>query len=151
MIWKSYFRDNFLFFILTTLLIIISVVSFYRFMIKHDYMVSYEGTCNPVNNEKCFVGCEDDACTIEYYYTKMLKYEPDLLAECGKDITDCETANICLPNDSNCSVTYCDPEIDGEICKVPVNEIETDIQSDSHVNFSVDDSLQSFKINSSNL
>ncbi|PIZ86732.1 hypothetical protein COX93_03360, partial [Candidatus Nomurabacteria bacterium CG_4_10_14_0_2_um_filter_30_12] len=92
-------------------------------------MVSYEGVCDPTI-EKCFIGCEDDECTKEYYYSEVQKYAPDLYAECGNDITDCESANICLPEDKECSVSYCDETIDGSICKITTNNLD-DLQDDN--------------------
>jgi len=104
--------------------VVTSVVSYYRFMIKHDYVVGYEGVCDPTV-EQCFIGCDDDACTEEYYYSKMQKYTPDLYAECGKDITDCEAASVCLPEDRDCSITFCNPEIDGsDACSVVGESLE---------------------------
>ncbi|MFZ2072788.1 MAG: hypothetical protein WAV10_03895 [Minisyncoccia bacterium] len=97
-------------------------------MVNHNYIVGYEGACDPIT-EECFVGCEDDACTTEYYYSKMQKYAPDLLKECGKDITDCEAANICFLEDHDCSLIYCNIEVDGDACE-NLNE-ESDIQDDS--------------------
>jgi hypothetical protein len=112
------FRNNFFSFILILIIIIIGVISYFRFIVRHDYLVGYEGECDPTA-ESCFIGCNDDTCTEEYYYTKMQKYAPDLYAECGKDITDCEAADVCLPEDQKCSVTYCDSEIDGfDACTV---------------------------------
>jgi len=86
-------------------------------------MVEYEKTCDSTL-EKCFVGCEDDGCVKEYYYSRIQKYASDLYAECGKDITDCENANICLPNDQKCSVTYCDSGKIGNICRGPIKEVD---------------------------
>jgi hypothetical protein len=94
-------------------------------MVRQDYLVRYEGTCD-ATIQKCFIGCEDDACTKESNYSKVVKYAPDIYKECGEDITDCEAANTCLPNDRNCSVTYCDPKIDDE-CTTPV--VETNISN----------------------
>lgn len=107
------FRDYFFSASLIVLIIVLIFISYNRFIVKHDYLVGYEGACDPTT-ESCFIGCEDDACTEEYYYTEMQKYAPDLYAECGKDITDCEVASVCFPEDRECSVTYCDPEIDGD-------------------------------------
>lgn len=110
------FRDNIISFILIPLIILIGCISFFRFMVFQDYVVSYEGSCDPSINS-CFVGCEDDACTKEYFYFKMQKYAPDLYAQCGKDITNCEVANKCMPDDRKCSIVYCDPEINTDECK----------------------------------
>jgi hypothetical protein len=103
-----------------TILIVFSILfigaSYVRFIISHDYMVAYEGTCDEYT-EGCFIGCEDEECTAQYYYTKMQKYAPTLGEQCGKDITDCENANYCLEGEEKCTVTYCDAEIDGDECE----------------------------------
>ncbi len=101
--------------------IIISIVfaicvSFYRFIIINDYVIYYEGSCDP-NTESCFESCDDEC----FYYKKVKKYAPDIYSECGKDITECESANICLAQDRRCSVVYCNQEID-ENCDNIINE-----------------------------
>jgi hypothetical protein len=106
------FRDHIFPFILIPAITIVGVISYYRFIVNKDYIVEYEGVCDP-EIQQCFVGCEDDECTEQYYYSDMHKYAPDLYAECGEDITDCETASMCLPSDRECSITYCDPMVDG--------------------------------------
>jgi hypothetical protein len=125
------FHDHILSYSLALLVIIIGSISFYRFILSHDYMVSYEGACDPTL-EKCFIGCEDDSCINEYYYSEMQKYAADLYMECGNDITDCESANICLPEDSGCSITYCDEE-DGSICKVITNKLDDLQDNDTNI------------------
>lgn len=115
-------RKYFFFYILVSLIVVIGGISYYRFIVKHNYLVRYEGVCDPVT-EKCFVSCEDDACTKEDYYSEVVKYAPDLYRECGKDITDCEAASMCLPDDRECSITYCNPVLDGDSCATtPTNE-----------------------------
>lgn len=108
-------------FFLYTLLVLVSATvaaSYFRFMIYHDYIVEYEGICDPLI-ETCFIGCEDEECTEEYYYSIMTKYVPDLYNKCGNDITDCDEANKCLDEDRNCSIVFCEPTADtGEICKM---------------------------------
>lgn len=124
---KQKIRNHFFFYTLVTLIFIVGVFSYCRFMIRQNYMVGYEGVCDPAVN-KCFAGCYDDACTEKYYYAKMVKYAPDLYEECGEDITDCESANVCLPDNRDCSVTYCNPEVEGDTCAT-----ETNIQNDNDV------------------
>ena len=124
---KQKMRNHFFFYILVALVFMAGAFSYYRFMIRQDYMVGYEGVCDPAEN-KCFVGCDDDACTGEYYYSKMVKYAPDLYKKCGEDITDCESANLCLPDDRDCSVTYCNPEAEGDNCAT-----EESIQNDNDI------------------
>lgn len=119
---KQNFSDHFFFYILTILVFLSGIFSYNRFIVKQDYRVGYEGICDPTTNiNKCFIGCDDDACTEEYYYSKMVKYAPDLYGECGEDITDCEGANFCLPSDRDCSVTYCNPEVEGDNCAMEEN------------------------------
>jgi len=119
--YKKFFCDNIFLLILLPLVIISGVFSYYRFMINHDYKVGYEGVCDPFLKE-CFIGCEDAQCTTVYYYTKVIKYAPDLFKECGKDITDCEDASVCLPNDRDCSIVYCDVKINGDACETLTEE-----------------------------
>ncbi len=122
---KQNFRNYFFFYTLVGAVFLAGVFSYGRFMIRRDYMVGYEGSCDPAVSDvnKCFQGCDDDACTKVHYYSKMLKYAPDLRRECGEDITGCESANACLSDDRQCSVTYCNPEVKEDTCAT-----ETDIQ-----------------------
>jgi len=121
----THFRNHFFLYIIVLLIFVIGVFSYCRFIIKHDYVVGYEGVCDlAINTNKCFAGCNDDACTEKYYYSKMIKYASDLYKECGEDITDCEAANSCLQGDRDCSVVYCNSEVDGDACAT-----ETDIQN----------------------
>ncbi|MEZ4195541.1 MAG: hypothetical protein R3B53_04100 [Candidatus Paceibacterota bacterium] len=74
-------------------------------------MVTYEADCNP-DEQSCFIGCLDDECTEEYYYYNITKEASNLNKQCGKDITDCENAYICLEDDQDsCVITYCQPEL----------------------------------------
>ena len=144
----KHLRNHFFFYILAPLMIIVSAFSYFRFIINNDYLIGYEGTCNPAT-EKCFTGCTDDACTESYYYSQMIKYAPDLYKECGKDITDCEAANTCLPEDRNCSITYCDPEVDGDICSTRTEETTT--QDNSQTNPTGEDLLPSNSADNTNI
>lgn len=130
---KQNFRNYFFFYIIVILIFCAGVFSYHRFMIKQDYIVGYEGTCDPVSNtNKCFEGCDDDACAEKHYYSKMVKYASDLYKECGEDITDCESANSCLPGDHDCSVVYCNPEakdlyLNWERPQQPLPKLKADI------------------------
>jgi hypothetical protein len=136
----TYFREHLLFCVLAPLVIVIGVISYYRFMVSQDYVVAYEGVCDPAQ-EKCFINCEDNACTKMDYYSNMLKYAPDLYAECGKDITGCDAANVCLPSDRKCSITYCDPKIDGDdTCSTSADKSDT--SNDNQVDSGEQKSLQ---------
>lgn len=120
-----HFKKYFLLYTLIPLLVLSAATSYYRFMVIHDYTAEYEGNCNPETNS-CFIGCEDDECTNEYYYKIMSKNASDLIEQCGTNITECEFAHICLPkNDESCTISYCDP-IDGEECAAVTEEYNTD-------------------------
>ena len=118
--YQKFLSNNFFLLVLLFAVIIVVFRSYNRFLVRYDYIVGYEGVCDPAT-EKCFVGV-DDTSGKEYYYSKMQKYEPDLYKECGKDITDCKDASVCLPDDRKCSITYCDSKIDGSACDIPVGK-----------------------------
>lgn len=107
-----------MFYILTPLCVLAAFASLYRFVLVHNYIVEYEGVCDPATGH-CFVGCDNDACTEQHFYTKMRKYVPDIYAECGADVTGCAKASVCLPGDRSCSVSYCAPQTvrDDEKCQ----------------------------------
>jgi hypothetical protein len=101
------FKNNILLYILVPLLILLVASSYVRFFVTHDYRVAYEGECDPYE-EDCFIGCDDEECTTEYYYTKVQKHAATVFAQCGEDITDCAAASVCLPEDTLvCDITYC--------------------------------------------
>jgi hypothetical protein len=75
--------------------------------------VEYEGYCDPYE-DSCFIYCEDDFCDEPFYYTKVIKHALDVHKQCGKYVTDCDSASVCLPGDRDCSVTYCDFETEDD-------------------------------------
>jgi hypothetical protein len=118
------FRDDILFYVLVLLVIACVGYSYFRFVVTQDYVVEYEGVCDPATHE-CFKGCPDDACTDPYYYDTVRRSAVDLFAQCGKDITNCSAANTCSPqNDRSCSITYCNPQA-GDVCKTTVEGVST--------------------------
>jgi|GEM_PF-370942 len=144
--------DNIFLYTLTPLIILFIGALYVRFMVLQDYMVAYESECDPYT-QVCFIGCEDDECTSEYYYSQMEKYAPNIFGQCGEDITDCDKAYICLPEDGEgCSVTFCDPEIDGDSCEnltegdyVEEENVaeQEDITSDNDAGATMNDGLDS--------
>ena len=106
-------HNHLLILVLAPAIAAVGLFSYYRFIAQHDYLVAYEAECDPTA-ESCFIGCEDDACTEEYYYALIERHAADVYAACGPDITDCAAASACHAGDRACSVTYCDPETDGE-------------------------------------
>lgn len=135
--YQKFFKNNFFTLVILLAVITVVILCYNRFIVRHDYIIGYESECDPAI-QSCFIGCEDDTCTEEYYYAKAQKYAPDLLSECGKDITDCEFANMCLENDRFCSIIYCDLILDGDdMC--------------SKNDGDMDNSLEEFNFNNTNI
>ncbi len=105
------FKKHPILYIILPLCVIAIVASFYRFMVLRDYMVTYEGVCDPATHS-CFLACVDDSCSETYYYSLVQKRSQDVMAQCGPDITDCELASVCVESDRECSIEYCDSSVD---------------------------------------
>lgn len=99
-------RENVVMLVLFVLLVLTASASYYRFMVLHDYLVSYEIDCDP-NEQSCFVGCEDEECVEQYYFAIVERHATEVESLCGVDITNCEDANSCSVGTS-CRVVYCD-------------------------------------------
>lgn len=89
--------------------------SFYRFVILKDYLVAYEGECDP-ETESCFVGCEDDECLEFYYHSVIERKANEIYSLCGPDISECNEAYFCPETESNCSIYYCDATSSQDEC-----------------------------------
>lgn len=95
--------------------ILASAASYYRFMVSYDYLVYDEVECDPYT-ESCFVWCEDDECLEPFYYAMMERQASDLVEFCDGDNTDCDAAYWCEPDETTCTITYCDPVLDEGFC-----------------------------------
>jgi hypothetical protein len=104
-------KEKILIFVVVLLLVLTAGASFYRFAIQKDYVVSYEGDCNP-ETESCYVDCEDDECTSEYYFTVIERMAWEIYELCGPDVSECDEAYECQSNVDYCEITYCDSEIE---------------------------------------
>ena len=119
----SFFKAHFFSVIIVLLLLLLASSSYVRFIVQNDYLVSFEGECDPYS-ESCYEGCEDEECTEVYYYSIIERHASELSNLCGSDISDCDDAFVCQPAVENCSVTYCDETIDGEDVCVVLSETE---------------------------
>lgn len=108
----SFFQRSFLSLILVPLFILSVAASFARFYLEEDYFVSYNASCDP-SVESCFVECIDEACEDKEYYKIIEKYAPDLKAQCGIDISDCDSAEHCQDGETRCSITLCEASTGG--------------------------------------
>ena len=119
----QHLKDHLLSYVLVPLLILAAGASYYRFMVLHDHMVSYEGFCDPAT-ESCFVGCEEEVDDIAdcptdlvFYYTEVERHATELYTHCGDSIIDCPEADYCTEDElDSCVVIYCDPLEDVGLC-----------------------------------
>lgn len=110
------FKENKFLYIVFFMMFFTICVSYVRFLIIHDYIVAYEIECDPLEHT-CFIGCENEECSEEYYYAKVQKIAKDIQKQCGKDISNCEYAKRCIRGiDTGCTITFCDPYVDDNNC-----------------------------------
>ena len=110
--------------LIVILLVLLAGGSYLRFIVQHDYLVSFAGECDPYT-ESCYEDCDDDECTQMYYYTIVERHAAELYELCGPNILECEEAYECQADVAVCSITYCDPEIDGEDTCIHVTQDES--------------------------
>lgn len=111
--------------ILIPLCIVAATASYVRFVVAMNYVIEFEGDCDP-STESCFHACEDDSCAAVYYYSLVQKHAADVYAQCGPDITDCDAAYTCLEGE-RCTIVHCEPD-SGE-CIGPGASIEESHES----------------------
>ena len=94
-------------FVIIGLLIIGSVaVTFWRYMVKRDYIVQAQTDCDPTT-EKCFIWKCDPASTVE---GEKCTGDPDKDTWYYKIIhRNAKNIPLCDPNDKNCTALVCDP------------------------------------------
>ena len=126
------FKRN-IFFYTTVLLLILTIsASYYRFMISYDYLVTYEGDCDPYSSV-CYQYCEDDECTEPFHHTWMTRGAATLKENCDEDITMCDFAYECTPTEEFCEIAYCDLELEADECELleeadqPSEEIDLNV------------------------
>lgn len=110
-------KNHFFKYIVTILTILAVGASYYRFMVSYEYLVSYEGDCNPYT-ESCFLYCEDDECSDPFFYSIIERQAHEVRALCGEDVTTCDAAYECQDDVDVCTVYYCDPVLDGDECEI---------------------------------
>lgn len=108
----EHLKKHLLIYITIPLLVLAIAGSYYRAMVSYDYIVEYEGFCDPYT-ESCFVYCEDDECADPFYYTWMTKKASVVVDQCGKgDINECDVAFECSEDEVACEKIYCEPGLD---------------------------------------
>lgn len=106
--------------------------TFYRYMIKKDYIVQAQVDCDPYS-EACFVwNCdpgseiEGEACTgdpeIDTWYYKIINKNASQISSCDANDESCD-ALVCAQNEPDCEFVFCNlenkEENGSEICINP--------------------------------
>lgn len=124
-------RKSKILFIVIGVLIAGSVaVTFWRYMVKRDYIIESQIDCDP-ETENCFVWqCdpmsleEGEKCTgvpdNDIWYYKILNRNAKNIPNCDPKDENC-TAYQCDPGESKCEITNCSPDSlkSGEECSTP--------------------------------
>jgi len=131
-------KKNKIFFIVFFLLIIGSIgATYYRTMIKKDYIVSAQTDCDPYT-EKCFIWECDPASTVEgeactgdpesdVWYYQILERKAYNVPLCDPNDENCE-ALVCPEGEKDCSVTFCNDE----------NKVEQGVECNDPVQYTID-------------
>jgi hypothetical protein len=106
------------------------VATYWRIVVKRDYIVQAQIDCDP-ESENCFIWkCdpnsteEGEACTgdadNDIWYYKLFFRNAKNIPNCDPDDEDC-TAYVCDPGEKDCSEELCTPENvpEGETCNDP--------------------------------
>ncbi|MFH1183096.1 MAG: hypothetical protein V1690_02435 [Candidatus Moraniibacteriota bacterium] len=124
-----------IFFLIFFLLIVGSVaVTYWRIMVKRDYIISASQDCDPAM-ETCFVyECDpegDEECAaapeeerVSYY--KTITKNAKNISPCDPYKNECPTELTCEEGEAECEIILCDEENvpEGESCNDPVKYLE---------------------------
>lgn len=98
--------------ILSTMLIVVSIMNYYRTFVLKDYFVTLEVPCRDEGN--CFFGLDENGEEYTFNIIKLKAY--NLFSQCGKDVSECEVK--CLEDDEECTLSDCSNNLNNnEMCK----------------------------------
>jgi hypothetical protein len=123
-------RSKILFAVVGLLIVGSVALTFWRYVVRRDYIVQAQIDCDP-EMEKCFVWecdpnstVEGEACTndpeMDIWYYKIFRRNAKNIPMCDPNDEDC-TAYVCDPSEEDCSEELCAPENvpEGESCNDP--------------------------------
>jgi hypothetical protein len=123
-------KSKALFLVLGCLILVSIGATFYRYIVKRDYIVQAQIDCDP-ETENCLVWrcdpasiVEGEACTgtpeNDIWYYKILNRNAKNIPDCDPKDENC-TAYQCEPHEQECEMTSCSPDSlkKGEECSVP--------------------------------
>jgi len=125
-------RKSKIFFLIFAILILVSVgVTYYRYMVKRDYIIQAQIDCDPTT-ENCFIWkcdpnsmVEGEECTgvpdKDIWYYKVLHRNAKNIPNCDPKDESC-TAYVCGDGEKDCADVLCAPAnvLKGEECNDPV-------------------------------
>lgn len=122
------------------LLIIISVgVTYWRIVIKRDYIIEAQVDCDPMN-EKCFIyECDPliEECTgnpkDDTSYYKLIKRNASNIPLCDPASEDCQ-ALVCPEGEKDCEIMFCSEQTKNpeDVCSDPeIYNLENPIVDES--------------------
>lgn len=108
-----YLKKHFFSYIVFIFVVFLITASYTRFVVENDYIVAYEGDCDPYT-ESCYLWCEDDECSEPFYFSVIERHAAEIYSLCGEDVTVCDDAYYCDESVEYCEIYFCDAEFDGE-------------------------------------
>jgi len=118
-----------LFVLLFATVAVFVALTYYRVMVRRDYIVSVEVDCDPAV-EQCFVAvcdpAEDETCSEnpdeQTYYYKIINKNVRNIIPCDWPAEECP-ALACAPGEAECEEIFCDESAAaaGEVCSDPTS------------------------------
>ncbi|MCC7004872.1 hypothetical protein IT397_03075, partial [Candidatus Nomurabacteria bacterium] len=110
-------KSKILIWVMFVLIIISVAITFYRYVIKKDYIIIGHITCNP-KIESCFyVPCDGSDCPTEIEYYKKISKKAYNIELCDPSTEGCNPL-VCKENEQDCQINTCslDNLEEGEKC-----------------------------------
>lgn len=118
-------KSKILFLIMGVLMLGSITVTYYRYIVKRDYIIQAQAICDPYT-EKCFVyvcdpetgeECTGDPVEDTSYY-KLINRNAKNIPLCDPNDENCD-ALVCPEGEADCSFTLCDSTEEGIVCNDP--------------------------------
>ncbi|MGB8815736.1 MAG: hypothetical protein WCC74_00650 [Minisyncoccia bacterium] len=112
-------KSKVLFWIFGILLATSVGMTFYKYVIKKDYMVLAYVSCDS-QTESCFyVPCEGIDCTAEIDYYKIINKKAYNIELCDPEVEGCNPL-VCKEGEKDCEIIFCSADTlsEGEECSI---------------------------------
>ena len=113
-------KSKILFWIFGILIVISIGVTFYKYVIKKDYLVFAQIKCDP-QTESCFYApCEGTDCPAQIDYYKKIEKKAFNIEVCDPAVEGCNPL-VCKDGEKDCTIISCSTSTlsEGEECSVP--------------------------------